>query len=230
MDKSKPAAAGTDMAAQPDGAVVWRLLLHLTWSTADQKVTAEWATAQGISANVAAKLVEEDWKVSVLLSSKECFIEALCDAGEKKGPATETWLKLQSRGINVSVMLFLLLLCSCTVCSIYIACTKLAAVVQAIWPARPVSLPLSLHCHESYTDSSQQPYAHFRRTGLGTCHLATPAGVAWWADHGTERGPRKGIYLHCPLAAAASAECHSPSTRASRYVPAPGWPSSAGGG
>ena len=58
----------------------------------------EWAQAHGISKAAAQKLAADDWKVGVLLSSKDGFVDELCKAGEKRGPATEIWLKLQAQG------------------------------------------------------------------------------------------------------------------------------------
>ena len=60
----------------------------------------EWAQAHGIRKAVAEKLTADEWKVRVLLSSKDGFVEELCKAGEKRGPAAEIWLKLQSQGTH----------------------------------------------------------------------------------------------------------------------------------
>ena len=67
-------------------------------------VTAEWAAASGLRADVAKQLIKEKWEIDVLLSSKDCFVQALCDAGEDKGPATKIWLKLQSQGTARSIL------------------------------------------------------------------------------------------------------------------------------
>lgn len=75
------------------------LVLVLTLQLGDQKVTVEWATAQGISATVASKLVEEEWEITALVKNEQRFIQALCDAGEKKGRANTLWDKLQTNGI-----------------------------------------------------------------------------------------------------------------------------------
>ena len=64
----------------------------------------EWAQAHGISKAAAQKLAGDEWEVSVLLSSKDGFVEELCKAGEKRGPATKIWLKLQSQGVARSIL------------------------------------------------------------------------------------------------------------------------------
>ncbi len=61
----------------------------------------EWAQAHGIRKAVAEKLTADEWKVRVLLSSKDGFVEELCKAGEKRGPAAEIWLK-RSRKVGTS--------------------------------------------------------------------------------------------------------------------------------
>ena len=64
----------------------------------------EWAVAHGIRREVADVLVKKRWKVAVLLSSRNIFVEALDHAGEEEGPATEIWLKLQSQGVARSIL------------------------------------------------------------------------------------------------------------------------------
>ena len=64
----------------------------------------EWAQAHGISKAAAQKLAADEWEVSVLLSSEVRFVEELCKAGEKRGPATKIWLKLQSQGTARSTL------------------------------------------------------------------------------------------------------------------------------
>ena len=78
----------------------------------DQKVTKEWATTRGISDSVAAKLEEDEWDVTALMKNEQRFVQALCDAGEKKGRASSIWDRLSQGIISLHCHLYSSLLFS----------------------------------------------------------------------------------------------------------------------
>jgi hypothetical protein len=94
----------TDKPAQAEGAEAINLSI-LRALPGDQKVTVEWATAIGIPKEVAVKLIEDEWKISVLTSTPDRFKQVLCKAGMKEGPATEISDKM-SQGINFCAFVY----------------------------------------------------------------------------------------------------------------------------
>lgn len=65
----------------------------------DHGVTVEWAAALGIQEEIADQLIQEEWEIIGITSSKEEFTRKLCKTGVPEGRPAAAWHKLL-QGIN----------------------------------------------------------------------------------------------------------------------------------